>query len=65
MSFESLGTQLINPNTYRKYIPSDYDIFYRDQIYDVSENYYNTKKEEKRINKLKKRKKLFKKLNKK
>ena len=56
MSFESLGTQVVNPTTYNKYTPSDYDIFYRENIYDASRKYYQEKKEEKRIEKMKRKK---------
>ena len=53
-SFDNVNKQINSPYTYRKYKPSDYDIFYREEIYDQSKKYYKTKKERKHEKKMKK-----------
>lgn len=54
-SFDNANKQIVNPTTYKKYKPSDYDIHYREDIYDDSEEYYRKKKNEKKLKKLRKK----------
>ena len=51
-AFDNANKQIINPLTYKKYKPSDYDIFFKEDIYDESLKYYRKKKQEKRKQKL-------------
>ena len=44
ISFENLNRQILNPLTYRKYKPSDYDIFYKEELYADSKRYKVNKK---------------------
>ena len=53
-AFESLHKQLIHPLTYRKYKPSDYDLFFVADLYNASRKFYAAKKEKKRLKKMKK-----------
>lgn len=53
-AFESLHKQLINPLTYRKYKPSDYDLFFVSDLYNASQKFYEIKKERKRLKKFNK-----------
>ena len=53
-AFDNANRQIINPMTYKKYKPSDYDIFFKEDIYDNSKKYYKRKKEEKLRKKLRK-----------
>jgi hypothetical protein len=55
ISFESMNKQIISPYTYEKYKPSDYDCFYKQDLYNDSIHYYDEQKERKRIKKMKKR----------
>ena len=55
ISFESMNKQIISPYTYEKYKPSDYDTFYKEDLYNDSKRYYAEQKERKRIMKMKKR----------
>jgi hypothetical protein len=54
-SFESLSKQVVNPNTYRKYMKSDYDFFYTEDLYDESRKYYKKKSKQKRLKRYKKK----------
>ena len=65
MSFDNIGKQFISPATYRKYKKSDYDIFYKEEIYEDSLEYYAKIKKEKKVKKLKKVLAYYKKKNKK
>ena len=55
ISFESMNKQIISPITYEKYKPSDYDTFYKADLYNDSRRYYNEQREYERILKMKKR----------
>ena len=54
-AFESLHKQLINPLTYRKYKPSDYDLFFVDDLYNASKKFYDLKKKRKHYKKFHKK----------
>jgi hypothetical protein len=54
MSFDNINKQFTSPVTYRKYKKSDYDIFYKEDIYDDSLRYYEEMKNRKKEKKLKK-----------
>ena len=47
MSFEYMNKQIISPYTYRKYQKSEYDLFYKESIYNDSIRYYEDKKKKK------------------
>ena len=47
LSFDNVSKQLISPITYKKYGKSDYDIFYKEDIYEDSLRYYKKRREEK------------------
>lgn len=54
-AFDNANKQIISPMTYKKYKPSDYDLFFKEDLYDYSVSYYKEKKNkkmEKRIRKL-------------
>jgi hypothetical protein len=55
ISFESMNKQIISPYTYEKYRPSDYDTFYKEDLYNDSRRYYAEQRERERIVKIKKR----------
>lgn len=57
ISFENLNRQLVNPTTYHKYQPSDYDMFYKEDLYEESQKYYEALKAEKKAKKMRKKKK--------
>jgi hypothetical protein len=62
-SFDNANKQIVSPYTYKKYRPSDYDINYREEIYDDSVRYYAKLNEDKRRKKQKhKDRKIWKKL---
>ena len=62
-SFDNANKQIVSPTTYEKYRPSDYDINYREDIYEDSVKYYSELEERKRIERQKHRdKKMWKKL---
>ena len=46
-AFDNVNKQIINPVTYNKYKPSDYDIFFKENIYNDSVDYYANRKRNK------------------
>ena len=54
ISFESMNKQITNPNTYRKYSKSKYDLYYEEDLFAASKRYYEQMEREKDARKLEK-----------
>lgn len=60
-AFDNANKQISSPVTYRKYKPSDYDIFFKDDIYEDSIKFYKNKKKKKEMQRLQRKLYLFRK----
>jgi len=53
-SFDNANKQMISPMTYKKYKPSDYDLFFKEDLYDDSKLFYTSKKQKASLRRMKK-----------